>query len=318
MSNKILLIFLFLFFFIDLFGQNKQPFIIWPQKDRKLLDFSYDYSYYQYTTISVLSPSIACPQNTIKEIDISFPYTTTNSAGIVTSYDFYGKINNPVPNNFFLLNILEIERGVQHFFLNGNTAVDLKGSFTGSVGFGVNLFLDNKVKLGERNLVLKPSLNIAYYQLVTGDFGIIDNSNLTVRCLGREEDPYVSFHNRARNGYNQYPTQNLVFNYEINEWGLQPKISLSNNPFLNSIHVELFASYFMPITDYEGIRIKQDFSGGSFKSSDLIPLNSSGLTSNYNNQSVHSKIHTSLANFSFGIKFGFTSITIANQKSRLF
>lgn len=215
-------------------------------------------------------------------LSVSLPYETIDSNWVRTAHVFNGNSNHLFSKQSAeALFGIDISRPLYAFNFSLGKNITYKGAFY-SVGFGVNLYLGQfgnslEEKTNNCNWIIRPSININFFSFSTGTIGTINNSHTTIYILDSEAKPtYTYSSSSGRHSYTHTANaNNLLVSYKQNQLGIEPKIAFCSNPYKKSFTIQIFASYFIPIYESSGLKLKQDtktglatnFLSGSFKNS---------------------------------------------------
>lgn len=275
------------------------------------------YSYRTKVSLLVLGAGVLSTANHGGTLNVTIPYETMDVNGVKTAHTFYGSSNNLFSNQS-----PEITFGIDlsrpHYVFNFTTGFNTsyKGAFY-SVGLGGNLYIghkgDNRYETPKKcTWVLRPSLNMTFFSFSSGSIGSITNTNTTIYILDREVGPTFEYFDFPRNKFRTttVDAENLVISYKQKQIGLQPKIALCTNPYKKKYCVQLFASYFIPIFESNGLLLRQYSDGESHRklvsgSSTNNLRDKNEIQASYNNRAFTSTpFHANY--FYFGISLGFT------------
>ena len=242
------------------------------------------YSYQSYACFTGVGVKI--PRTiTGGTVSVSFPYTSTDAAGVTTNNVFQSSGKNTVYNNVKpYVTLFGLEAGgLKHFYsldfsLGGDASIV---GFNISTGYGF-LWYFNGLGEHEKNVVnkrfvFKASVNVVW-DLYSGSalLGTIDNANKTINILGYKANPTFDVASTDGDGNietDTYSAQNLDILYTHTEWSLLPKISIGNNPYKSSksrntdnsfdhkkakLLWDLSIGYNIPFYYKEGILLRQD------------------------------------------------------------
>jgi hypothetical protein len=206
------------------------------------------------------------------EIDVSIPYQTINSSGITSSYVFTGKnahiLSNQSPQLLFGIDMRKPSY-VINFNAECTTAYNSSNIY---IGYGPNIHLGKvQGKTMERKIktctwLLRPSLSLSYFSFFSGSFGSITNTNTTIDILGTVAKPTYNHHSSTSTSQYGITADNLVLSYRQNEFGILPKIVLCINPYKQMFTMQVFASYFIPITQTGAILLVQKSNSSKYDS----------------------------------------------------
>ncbi len=283
---------------------GKQKYLA-PQEDRTYNSFIWNQGYLQ-------------TGNTLGKFDISFDYTVTPwKSKVFTNYSVHKSYNNLVAPNLTMRDFFGFESGWNNNFINfhfgtthnQNSAADpsILGVY-GSIGYGYNFFcLGRGDHLSDKRLVIKPSLNL----LISGF-----NLNLLSTGDSKEQVNILGFTENASIDSLTEPNVNVKVVFRQRCVALMPQLSITNNPFRNTIHWGINVSYLLPLIDRGYLYLHQD--GVTYGDGDAddprgragdtrqVLLSSSDLHATYNEKTVTQSpfnLHGLYFGFSLGVNF---------------
>jgi hypothetical protein len=282
-----------------------------------------------HVTFSAFGPGIMFMQNHPGRVNISFPYQTQDLNGNKTMHTFTGSTDNLVSKQSLEMQVFSMDIGNPYYSLNFSAGFNTSygGSYY-STGYGRNIYLGKKSAYslgGKKSIqhikkctwVLRPSMNITFMSFSGGTVGYIDNTNTTIDLLGQHAGPTLKYSSGSGIGTTQHTTDadRLQIIYKQNAIGLQPKLAICSNPYKKRLSMQLFISYFLPLSEYAGLSLTQFGKNGHGDDNLIAPSgevklkNQHDLIATYNNHSFHNvPFHSN--NVYIGIIFG---INIASR-----
>ncbi len=88
---------------------------------------------------------------------------------------------------------------------------------------------------------------------------------------------------------NTYAADKLYIEYQQNEWGIIPKLTIANNYLKRRFHWEIGCSYFLTFSKKAGINIYQEDKGGNNPNqlnTSLIKLNNNDIYTTFNQNKI--------------------------------
>lgn len=231
-------------------------------------------------------------------LNVSLPYQTMDINGVKIAHVFNGTSTQLFPKQSpeiqFGLDVVRPTYAL-NFSFGFNTMYS--GAFY-SLGYGINLYLGHQgrallEKTRNCNWMIRPSLNINFFNFSTGTIGSITNTNTTIYILGTETKPTYTYNTHSNHSSYRHTAQadNLLISYKQNQLGLEPKIAFCTNPYKKRYSIQIFTSYFIPIFESSGLLFKQS----SYSTSSTNPLSGSSE----NSLKHHNEIHATYNNQAF-------------------
>jgi hypothetical protein len=252
------------FFFNFTYGQN------WTSRENLQNKSTHAHKFKAKATF-LMGVGVLSTANHSGEIKVSIPYQTTNYNGFNIAHVFNGDNSNLVSKKSPQLMLgLDISKPsyVINFSIEFNTSFIATNNIY--IGYGKNIYLK---KLQEKTMarkikqytwLLRPSLSFSSFTFSSGNLGSITNTNTTINILGEVANPTYNHH--STKGYSQYgiTADNLVISYKQNELGILPKIALCTNPYKKMFTVQIFISYFLPITKTGSLLMVQESNSSKY------------------------------------------------------
>lgn len=204
-------------------------------------------------------------------LNLSFPYTVTDSAGNNTNSTFQSKAIRPF-RSLITSVPFELEVGTRHFFISAG----IEGVVAGSDGNGFTLGYGRSFFVGK--IALRPSIGIEYAYYFGEDassplfLGSIPNQNSTITFDGISAGPTYTV---TTTYYNRYgPSTQSTTTYSVKEldifygqkvWLFKPKLAFGSSPFQHRLHWwifdfhwEAFAGYAIALSEKGEITFRQN------------------------------------------------------------
>jgi hypothetical protein len=227
-------------------------------------------------------------------LTVSFPYTVTNDAtGVKSDSVFHSRAIHPFRPSKFFITPVSLEVGDSRFFVAGRFSPMLGGDgqvdngYRYSLGYGRNFFIGGVH--GRKTILIKPSLNIEFINYRGRDngspfyLGTIDNADKTIQFDGTSANPTHTYSTGYDNQYTQTDSLKLInIYYGQREWQLEPRITVSNNPYAHLIHWEVYVGYTVPFSQKGKFIFTQDDTHGVA----IKPISDDAFTVLYNNLPV--------------------------------
>jgi hypothetical protein len=232
-----------------------------------------------YVTLSGVAAAEAFFSGTNQgALTVSFPYTVTDGAtGVKSDSVFHSRVIHPFRAAKVFITPVSLEVGNRRFFFTGRFSPMLMGDgdvdngYRYSLGYGRNFFIGmgHGAHGRRRQIVFKPSLNIEFINSRGRDngspmyLGTIDNADKTIQFDGSSANPTHTYSTGYSNQYTHTDSLKLLnIYYGQREWQLEPRITISNNPYGHLIHWEVYVGYTVPFSQKGKVIFTQDDSHG--------------------------------------------------------